>query len=406
MKVLSLLKPSVRILLYIFALSTCTVIGASNTTFAKKSENYNKQVCDNAKSDNVGCLSRVKTDKSGTVTTNALPSGLNPTQFRTAYNLPSTSSNPGTIAIVAAYNHPNIKSDLDTYNSTFGLPAFPSCSKTITKSCFQKVNQRGSTTSFPATNAGWALEIAMDVEVAHQACPSCKLILVEANDTSYTNMMAAVDQAVRLGAKVVSNSWGGSEFSGETTYDSHFNKPGVAFTFSSGDSGFGTLYPAASKYVTAVGGTTLTLNSDGTRLSETAWSGAGSGCSLYETKPTFQKDTGCAKRTIADVSAVADPITGAAVYSSVVYQNQSGWFTVGGTSLSAPIIAGIYGLANNVPSTIMANTLPYKATSANLFDVTSGANGTCSTTTPYLCNGLVGYDGPTGLGSPNGIGAF
>jgi subtilase family serine protease len=204
-----------------------------------------------------------------------------------------------------------------------------------------------------------------------------------------------------MGAKVVSNSYGSSEFSSETQFDSHFNKNGIAFTFSSGDSGYGTSYPAASQYVTAVGGTTLNMIGN-SYISETVWSGSGSGCSLYEPKPIWQTDTGCTKRTIADVSAVADPSTGAAIYSSVSYLGNRGWFQVGGTSLSAPIIAGIYALGG-VPAGSKANSLPYAQVNL-LRDITSGNNGNCNSS--YLCTGVVGYDGPTGLGSPNGASAF
>jgi subtilase family serine protease len=202
----------------------------------------------------------------------------------------------------------------------------------------------------------------------------------------------------------VSNSWGGSEFSGETvsSYDGHFNHIGHPITFSSGDSGYGVEYPAASQYVTAVGGTTLRLGSNNAYQSETVWSGAGSGCSAYEPKPTWQSDTRCVRRTVADVAADADPNTGAAVYDSVSYQGRSGWFQVGGTSLSSPLIAAVYGLAGNAAST-NDGSYPYAHTSS-LHDVTSGHNGTCGGS--YLCAGKVGYDGPTGKGTPKGATAF
>jgi hypothetical protein len=171
---------------------------------------------------------------------------------------------------------------------------------------------------------------------------------------------------------------------------------------SSGDSGYGTAYPAASPYVTSVGGTTLTLTASNTRAGETTWSGAGSGCSMYESKPSFQHDTGCSRRTVADVSADADPATGASVYDSVSYQGQKGWFTVGGTSLAAPLIAGVHGLAGGVPAGTAANAVP-DAHASSLHFITSGSNGTCSPS--YLCHAVTGYDGPTVLGTPNGISA-
>jgi subtilase family serine protease len=325
------------------------------------------------------------------------PSGYGPVQFRTAYGLPSSASKVQTIAIVDAYNDPNIEADLGVYSSHFGLPA---C--TTANGCFKKVNQTGGT-SYPQTNAGWALEISLDVEVAHAICPNCKILLVEATNNSFANLIAAEDYA-RTHANIVSNSWGGGEFSAETTstYDGHFNHVGIPITFSSGDSGYGVEYPASSQYVTAVGGTTLTLNANNTRKSETVWSGAGSGCSAYEPKPTWQKDAGCVRRTVADVSADANPNTGAAVYDSVRYQGRSGWFQVGGTSLSSPIIAAVYALAGNGASTVDAS-YPYSHMSG-LFDVTSGSNGSCGGS--YLCTGKVGYDGPSGLGAPKGTTGF
>jgi subtilase family serine protease len=239
------------------------------------------------------------------------------------------------------------------------------------------------------------------VQIAHGICPDCKILLVEAKSNSFANLMAAVDYASSH-ANVVSNSYGASEFSGETSYDFHFNHVGVPITVSSGDNGYGVEYPAASQYVTAVGGTTLSLSANGSRASETAWSGAGSGCSAYEPKPSWQTDTGCARRTVADVSADADPASGAAVYDSYGSSGQKGWFTVGGTSLAAPLVAGVYGLAGNGASTTYAS-FPY-AHSGSLYDVVSGSNGSCSGS--YLCTSVRGFDGPTGLGTPAGIGAF
>jgi hypothetical protein len=228
-------------------------------------------------------------------------------------------------------------------------------------------------------------------------------LLVEATNNSFTNLGTAVNRAVTMGANVVSNSYGGSEFSTETSADSqYFNHPGVVITASSGDGGYGVEYPAASRYVTAVGGTSLTVNGSNQWVSETAWSGAGSGCSAYETKPAWQADSGCSRRTVADVSAVADPNTGASVYDSVAYQGQSGWFQVGGTSLAAPLIASVYALTGTTGSANYGST-PYSHTSS-LHDVTSGSNGSCSGS--YLCTAKSGFDGPTGLGTPNGAGGF
>jgi subtilase family serine protease len=342
------------------------------------------------------CHSHVVTDKHGSPNATKSPTGYGPVQFQTAYSLPSSSAGNGqTIGIVDAYDDPNIESDLGVYSSHYGLPA---C--TTANGCFKKVNQTGGT-SYPSKNAGWALEISLDVEIAHAVCPNCKILLVEATTNSFTNLLAAEDYAASH-ANILSNSWGGGESSGETSNDSHFNHVGLPITFSSGDGGYGVEYPAASQYVTAVGGTTLNLNSNNTRASETVWSGAGSGCSAYEPKPSWQADSGCIRRTVADVAADADPNTGASVYDTVRYQGQSGWFQVGGTSLASPIIASTYALAGNGTSTV-DGSYPYSHL-PGLFDVTSGSNGSCSPT--YLCTGEVVYDGPTGNGTPKGTIAF
>ena len=348
------------------------------------------------------CHAQVVVDDRGLPRAATVPSGAyGPAQFRGAYQLPSTSAGSGqTIGIVDAYDDPNIESDLAVYSSQFGLPP---C--TTANGCFKKVNQTGGT-NYPAKNAGWALEIALDVEIAHAVCPNCKILLVEATTNSFTNLLAAEDYA-KTHATVVSNSWGGGEFSGETTYDTHFSTANQPITFSSGDSGYGVEYPAASQYVTAVGGTTLMVNADNSYKSEAVWSGAGSGCSGLEPKPTWQKDTACIRRTVADVSADADPNTGAAVYDTVRYQGRSGWFQVGGTSLASPLIAAVYALAGNTTGNGDAQYVYGHATygtSGTLHDVTAGSNGSCGGS--YLCSGTTGYDGPTGLGTPHGTGGF
>ena len=342
------------------------------------------------------CHAHVATDQRGKPQAATSPNGYSPAKFRTGYALPSASNGKGqTIAIVDAYNDPNIESDLAVYNRQYGLPA---C--TTANGCFKKVNQTGGT-RYPANNSGWSLEISLDVEIVHAACPNCKILLVEANSNSFSNLLIAEDYAIKH-ATVVSNSWGGSEYSGEISADSHFNHIGHPITFSSGDGGYAVEYPAASQYVTAVGGTTLNLNSNNTYKSESVWNGTGSGCSKYEPKPTWQKDSGCIRRTSVDVAADANPATGAAVYDSVRYQGRAGWFQVGGTSLSSPLVASAYALAGNAGSTV-DGSYPYSHGSA-LHDVTSGSNGSCGSS--YLCTGKTGYDGPTGKGTPRGVGGF
>ena len=258
------------------------------------------------------------------------------------------------------------------------------------------MNQSGGH-KYPSPNAGWAEEISLDLDMVSAVCPKCHMLLVEANNASFGNLGKAVNEAVKLGAKAISNSYGGSEFSGETSYASYYAHAGVAITASAGDSGYGTQIPAAFNTLTAVGGTSLT--SSGSSWAETVWNGTGSGCSSFISKPNWQKDPGCSNRTIADVSAVADPNTGVAVYDSY---RASGWLVFGGTSVSSPIIASAYALAGN-ESTINSG-YPYTQTTNNFNDVTQGSNGSCGGS--YLCTAATGYDGPTGLGTPKGVGGF
>ncbi|MFD7370535.1 S53 family peptidase [Streptomyces mirabilis] len=337
----------------------------------------------------------------------ATPSGYGPSNLQSAYGLTSAAASNGsgeTIAIVDAYNDPNAEADLAKYRSYYGLSA---C--TTANGCFKKVSQTGSTTSLPSSDAGWSEEISLDVDMASAICPNCNILLVEATSATMANLGKAVNEAVTLGAKYVSNSYGGSESSSDTSYDtSYFNHPGVAITVSAGDSGYGAEYPAASKYVTSVGGTALSSSSNSRGWTESVWEtssteGTGSGCSSYDAKPTWQTDTGCSKRTIADVSAVADPATGVSVYDS--YGVTAGWYTFGGTSASSPIIAGVYALGGTPSSGSYPASFPYaSAGTSALNDVTSGSNGSCGSS--YLCTAKSGYDGPTGWGTPEGVAAF
>jgi subtilase family serine protease len=349
------------------------------------------------------CHAHVVTDGQGTPKAVSAPKGYGPAQFRGAYGLPPAAPTAQTIAIVDAYDDPNIAGDLNTYSTQFGLPLCNAANP-----CFRKVNQSGTAGPYPQANSGWALEIALDVEVAHAVCPNCKILLVEASSASLSNLAAAVNTAAKLGAAEISNSYGGSEYSSEVS-DSAYNHPGIAVTVASGDNGYGSFgFPAASPSVITVGGTTLTVGTGNTYGGETAWSGAGSGCSLYVTAPAWQSflSSACAgKRGTADVAADASPSTGAAVYDTVRYQGRLGWFQVGGTSLSSPLVAAVYALAGGLPAETSAASGLYGhlGDSTVLHDVTSGSNGSCST---IMCKGAAGYDGPTGVGTPKGIGAF
>ncbi|MFI9806063.1 putative Ig domain-containing protein [Streptomyces sp. NPDC052301] len=361
-------------------------------------------LCATAEPGHASCFAQRRTDikqKLASALAAAAPSGLSPANLHSAYNLPTTGGSGLTVAVVDAYNDPNAESDLATYRSTYGLSA---CTKA--NGCFKQVGQTGSTTSLPTNDSGWAGEEALDIDMVSAVCPNCNIILVEANSANDTDLGIAENEAVSLGAKFVSNSWGGDEASSQTTEDTqYFKHPGVAITVSAGDSGYGAEYPATSQYVTAVGGTALTTSANSRGWSESVWNtssteGTGSGCSAYDPKPSWQTDTGCSKRMEADVSAVADPATGVAVYDTY---GGSGWAVYGGTSASAPIIAGVYALAGTPSASDYPAKYPYSHT-GNLYDVTSGSNGSCSTS--YFCRATTGYDGPTGWGTPNGTTAF
>jgi len=321
-----------------------------------------------------------------------------PPYLQSAYNLASAAASAGggeTVAIVDAFHDPNAAADLASYRSFFGL------APCAVGTCFRQVDEHGGT-SYPASNAGWGEEISLDLDMVSAVCPNCNILLVEAASASYADLGTAVNTAASLGANAISNSYGGSEFNGETAYDTYYNHPGVAVTVSSGDSGYGVEYPASSPYVTAVGGTSLQqFTATGTRnATETAWSGAGSGCSAYEAKPAWQTDASCSRRSVADVSAVADPNTGVWVYDT--YGTGGSWLIFGGTSVASPIIASTYALAGVTLASSGLTSHLYSG--ANLNDITSGSNGSCGGS--YLCTATSGYDGPTGMGTPNTQQAF
>jgi hypothetical protein len=349
------------------------------------------------------------------VATPNLVYGYGPSDLQSAYNLPTGTEGTGmTVAIVDAYDWPNAEADLAAYRTHFGLP---DC--TTANGCFKKVNQRGVQGSYPEVNAGWGMEIDLDIEMVSAACPNCKILLVEADSNLMSDLGASVNTAVNLGAVAVSNSYGGKDSYTDSALDqAYYNHPGVAITASTGDCGWNCTgnygyttyqeveYPAASPYVVAVGGTSLVPDGSARGWAETAWGdvsngGTGSGCSAYEDKPSWQVDTGCAGRTQADVSAVADPATGMAVYFNTT------WHMLGGTSASSPIIAALFAMAGGPNAGDYPASYLY-ANSGALNDVVGGSNDVtyngCGGT--YLCTAVAGYDGPTGLGTPNGLAAF
>jgi subtilase family serine protease len=327
------------------------------------------------------------------VSRNVTPQGYSPSALRSAYNVTGAGSQNTIVAVVDAYGYTNAEADLAVYRAQYGLPA---C--TTANGCFGKYNESGTKASYPAQNTGWAQETALDLDMVSAMCPNCKIILVEANTASFADLAAAVNRAASLGAHVISNSYGGGE-SGTQYYESAYNHPGVAVTVSSGDSGYGVQFPASSPHVIAVGGTSLYTASNARGWTETAWSDAGSGCSKVYGKPTWQKDPLCTMRMEADVSAIADPNTGVAVYAPV-NGSSSAWMVFGGTSVAAPLIGGVYGV--NAGSVNFGQNPYLNPTTLN--DVTSGANGSCGKT--YLCTADPGYDGPTGLGTPKGVTGF
>jgi hypothetical protein len=332
--------------------------------------------------------------------------GLSPSQLQSAYGLQSAwAGTRQTVAVVTAFDDPNAEADMGTYRAQFNLPP---C--TSSDGCFKKVDQTGGS-SYP--QPGWSFVDAEALDMISAVCPNCHILLVEANSASVPDLGAAENEAVALGAKFIANDWITAETSQDTSYDTqYFNHPGVAITAPAGNSGYGVNYPAASQYVTAVGGTTLTPGGGSRGWTESVWSGTGSGCSAYDPKPSWQKDTACSGRTLNDLAAVADPSTGSAVAVYDTPTEGGNWVLGGGTAVAAAIVAAAYALAGTPASGTYPASYPYAHPggsyttpgtaypyAAGLNDITSGSNGTCSTS--YLCTAGSGYDGPTGLGSPS-----
>ncbi|MEU4302781.1 S53 family peptidase [Kitasatospora aureofaciens] len=335
------------------------------------------------------CTAMIRTDVPpiASLPPGANPPGLSPFDIRSAYKLFGQHGRGRTVAVTDAYHDPNLESDLAVYRRQFHLPP---C--TTANGCLRVVNQNGGSTLPTTVDPGWSLEESIDVDAVSAACPDCHILVVETDSAVPGDLFAGVDQAVAQGAKFISNSWDLPEASFEGAFDFHFNHPGVAFTFASGDTGGVPKYPASSSYVTAVGGTTLTRAHNRRGWTESAWEGTGCGCSLFEPKPAFQHDTICPNsRTTVDVSAVA---TNFPVYDTVPTVFGIGWLTTFGTSISSPLVASMYALAGNPAPGTFPNSYPY-ARPRDFFDITTGSAGAFSA--------MPGYDAPTGIGTPDGV---
>jgi subtilase family serine protease len=378
----------------------CWMVAASaaNVKVERSGNVYYTSVCGKTLQRlHANCTAKIVTDSAGAPLSSAQPpiGGLTATDLRDAYKIDTDGDSSTIIAIVDAYGYDNAESDLAVYRAQFGLPP---C--TTDNGCFKKLNQQGQEGGYPKQDIHWAEESALDLDMASAMCPNCKLYLIEAT----TNQLAALgfseNTAASLGAHVISNSYAGGEAGSQPYETRYYDHPGIAVTASTGDNGYEVLFPASSPHVIAVGGTHLVRDGSSRGWSETVWKGAGSGCSALYEKPAWQTDTGCTNRMVGDVAADADPATGAAVYGP----NSNGvstWLVLGGTSLAAPLVGGIFG--NNAGKVNAASTA-YKKPKKRLFDIKSGSNGVCSPA--YFCNGEKGYDGPTGNGTPNGIAAF
>lgn len=334
----------------------------------------------------MGTISPPRLNSNASPTLGSAP--YRPQDIRAAYNLPSTAPAGQFVAIVVAYDDPNAAADMAYYRTYFGLSSCPA-----TNGCFIKINQMGGTGPLPTPDVGWAQETSLDLDMVSGVCQNCRIILVEANSNNISDLGIATNTAVNLGAKSVNNSYGSStEYANESIdCNNYYNHPKVAITASSGDNSGVVQVPAVCPNVIAVGGTSLPTNGH-----ETAWASAGGGCSTMISKPIYQNyiSTGCTKRAVADISAIADPTTGVYVYNT--YSSSSGtWYQAGGTSASAPIIAAIYGLAGN------ANTMVNPVQSLGLKIVSRN----CSINR-VPTGSTISYTYKTGMGTPNGISCF
>jgi subtilase family serine protease len=400
----------------VLVLAVPATANAAPSTGSVGAASVGQSVCPPTAPGSVHCLSRLLPASAGAVASrSAAPAatagsvappteGYGPADIKGIYKLPTGEGRGRTVAIVDAYDNPNAEADLAAFRSAYGLRP---C--TTANGCFRKVDQRGGT-AYPVGDPGWGLEIALDVQAVSSSCPNCKILLVEADSASIDDIGLAVNRAVTMGARIVSNSYGGDEYTGVLADgQAYYSHPGVAMVVSSGDWGFGPAsFPASWNRAIAVGGTSVTKTATG--WSHSAWEGAGSGCSAWVAKPRWQKDANCLMRTVSDISALADPATGFAVYDTYGLDQfglPPGWLVVGGTSLAAPLVAGMIGLAGDPEDLSSASRLYSRSAIRGLLDVVGGSNAIFNDCGgDYLCTGVVGYDGPTGVGTPVGISAF
>jgi len=399
-----------------FAAAMAPANATSDAGKNSHSSNNVRDVCGTAKPGYARCFAQARTDVHGGKGVRGpaahaasgrdatLPEGFGPADLHSAYNLPMTGGADQTIAIVDAGDDPYVEADLAVYRATYGLPA---C--TTANGCFHKVNQRGADAPLPPKVPHWGGEFALDVEMASAICPECKILLVEADDNATNNLAASADTAVALGATEVSASYGAQEnrYTHENAAD--YKHPGVAMVAATGDNGFQPpSEPAVFDSVIAVGGTTLARDKTSDRgWYETAWWDAGSGCSAWFDKPAWQTDPNCTGRTVADISILADPWTGPAVYVTDPDDGYDGWTIIGGTSASAPMIAGVIALGGHPEKFDNASSFYTPQGQAGLNDVVGGTNSwndRCGG--DYLCWAVPGYDAVTGWGTPNGLSAF
>jgi hypothetical protein len=463
-----------------FAVWTSAAAASRHSAAEKAQTRYAKvrRVCRLPRPGHAGCMAlKLSAARAGTpgalayvlaagATSKGPAGGLTPADLASAYAFSPTATGAGqTVAIVDAYDDPKIEKDLAMFDTNYGLPA---C--TTGNGCFTKVGQTGSSSALPAPDtSGWSVEMALDVETVRSVCQNCKILLVEANSEDNADLAAATDEAVALGAGVVSNSYGSPEGEEEEAkVAAAYDHPGVVIVASSGDAGYYDWEeveefapaperpdaPAVYPTVVSAGGTSLKLSGRGLRKSETVWNDSGQpsngvfrkakqfaatggGCSTLFTAPTWQQQaagwaaSGCGThRLSSDVSAVADPYTGFDIYSSYKFEAlaETGWITIGGTSLSAPLISALYGLAGGSHGvSYPAQTLyQHLGDAGALFDVTQGGNGYCDDEPSAqcgepeaneqlgkvdclgttACDAAPGFDGPSGVGAPIGLSGF